>query len=113
MEPCDVLNKYATELLALPVRVPQFIALLNKRSLLPGDIQDKLKAIHRTDAEAAQLFVSEIDKTLVISRVSFDKLISAMKEYDDDNIKKLAIKMECDAPNPAGMYVHMPFTYSM
>ena len=106
MEQRDVLKKFAVELLSLPVRQPKFIALLKERGLLPGNTESKLKAVHLTKQDAAQLFVSEIDRTLVISRDSFDKLISAMKEYKDGGMEQLAIKLKYAAqPNPAGTYV--------
>ena len=107
MEPREVLRQYAVELLSLPVLQPKFIALLDKQNLLPGNTKDKILAIHRTDQEAAQLFVSEIERSLVISRDSFDKLISAMKEYKDSGMLELANKMESAAKNPAGMYICM------
>ena len=106
MEPRDVLKEFAVELLSLPVRQPLFIALLKKRGLLHGNTESILKAIHLTEPDAAQLFVNDIDKTLIISRDSFDKLISAMKEYKEGGMEQLAIKLEGAAkPNSAGMYV--------
>ena len=114
MESRDVLKKFAVELLSLPVRQPVFIALLKKRGLLPGNTESKLKAIHLTEQDAAQLLVNEIDRTLVISRDSFDKLISAMKEYKDSGMEQLAIKLEGAAkPNPAGTYVCTYLWHSM
>ena len=106
MEPRDVLKEFAVELLSLPVRQPVFIALLRKRGLLPGNTEGKLSAIHLTVEDAVDLLVKEIDRTLVVSRDSFDKLISAMKEYKDGGMEQLAIKLEGAAkPNPAGMCV--------
>ena len=114
MEPSDVLKEFAVELLSLPVKQPVFIALLKKRGLLPGNNESKLKAIHLTEQEAAQLLVNDIDRTLVISRDSFDKLISAMKEYKDGGMEQLAIKLEGAAqPNPAGMCVCTYLWHSM
>ena len=104
MEPRDVLEKYSDKLLALPVRVPQFSALLRKRSLLSEDLKEKLKAPSHTDESAAQLFVDDIEKTLKISRSSFDKLISAMKEYKQGGMEELAGIM---AHAVKGMYVHI------
>ena len=104
MKPSEVLKQYAVELLSLPVRQPKFIALLEKHNLLPGNTKEKIKAMHLTDQEAAQYLVSEIERTLVISRDSFDKLICVMKEYKDSEMLELANKMESAAPNPAGTY---------
>ena len=109
-----MLKEFAVELLSLPVKQPVFIALLKKRGLLPGNNESKLKAIHLTEQEAAQLLVNDIDRTLVISRDSFDKLISAMKEYKDGGMEQLAIKLQGAAiPNPPGMYVCTYLWHSM
>ena len=116
MEPRDVLKEFAVELLSLPVRQPKFIALLKKQGLLPGNTESKLSAIHLTVEDAAQLFVNEIERTLVISRDSFDKLISVMKEYKEGGMEQLAIKLERAAkpnPNPAGTYVCIYLWHSM
>ena len=107
MEPREVLKQYAVELLSLPVRQPTFIALLDKQNLLPGNTKDKILAIHRTDQEAAQLLVSEIERSLDISRDSFDKLLFVMKQYKGGGMLELANKMESAAPNPASTYVCM------
>ena len=106
MEPREVLRQYAVELLALPVRQPEFIALLDKQNLLPGNTKSKLKAMHLTDEEAAQLFVSEVERSLVISRDSFDKLVFVMKQYKDGGMLQLANILESAAPNPAGMCMY-------
>ena len=106
MEPRDVLKEFAVELLSLPVWHPVFIALLKKRGILSRNTESKLKAMRSNRQDAVQLFVNEIDKTLIISRDSFDKLISAMKEYKEGGMEQLAIKLEGAAkPNQTGMYV--------
>ena len=112
MEPTQVLKKYGVKLLSLPVRQPKFIALLNQENLLPGNTESKIKALHWTDEDAAQFLVNEIDKTLIISRDGFDKLIWVMKQYKDGGMEQLANEMESAVkPNPAaaGTYVHMHY----
>ena len=112
MDPRDVLKKYAVQLLALPVKQAGFIALLDTRNLLPGNLKGRLSAMHLTNEDAAQLFVGEIERTLAISRDSFDKLLSAMKEYKDGDMEKLAGMMERDVkPNPEGIYTYTIIMY--
>ena len=106
MEPRDVLREFAVELLALPVKQPLFSAILMRKGLLHGNLLSQVNAIHLTNVQAAQLFVQAIDSTLLISRDSFDKLISAMKEYRQGGMEQLAIKLQGAAkPNPAGTYI--------
>jgi len=114
MEPAEVLQKYAEELLSLPLRQPQFIAKLKSHNLFPGDTQAKIHS-KDTEAEATLYFVKEIEKSLPISRTKFDKLLFVMKEYGDTMLT-LAQQMEKDLkeppqhqpspqPEPKGMYI--------
>ena len=107
MEPSQVLKKYARKLLTLPVHQPKFIALLKQQNLLPGNIESKIKAVHLSEEEAAQFLINEIEKTLIISRDGFDKLIWVMKQYKDRSMEQLANEMEIIVkPNPAaGTYI--------
>ena len=105
MEPTEVLKNYAVKLLTLPVRQPKFIALLKQENLLPGNTESKIRAVHLTEDEAAQFLVNEIDKTLIISRDGFDKLIWVMKQYKDGGMEQLANEMESVVePNPCMYY---------
>ena len=113
MEPSQVLKKYALKLLTLPVHQPKFIALLKQQNLLPGNIESKIKAVHLSEEEAAQFFINEIEKTLIISRDGFDKLIWVMKQYKYGGMEQLANKMESVVkPNPAaGKYIILFIMY--
>ena len=115
MEPADVLNKYARELLSLPAHQPIFIALLKKHNLLHGNTEERIKSTGLTSDERAQLLVGEITKSLVIFRDDFDKLILVMKEYKDGGMEELAKKMETDVkPNPSGMHLALVvYVYSV
>ena len=95
MEPVDVMKKYAVQLLTLPVQEPDFKAILKSEGLLFGDLGERVELKHLTKKGAAQLFVDEIERTLVISRDSYDKLIHAMKKYKNE-MDTLATQMECD-----------------
>jgi len=103
MEPAKVLQKYAVELLSLPLWQPKFIALLNKQELLPGNTQDTIRS-YRTQADAAEYFVNEIRISLSIFRTKFDRLLFAMKEYGDSMLT-LAQQMEKDLKEPP---LHQP-----
>lgn len=86
MEPKEVFKSYSVELLSLPVHEADFIALLKKQGLLRGDLKGRIQAIHLTEKQAAQLLVNDIEKSLVINRDGFDKLILVMKQYKDRGI---------------------------
>jgi len=98
MEPAKVLQKYSVQLLSLPLWQPQFIALLNNQGLLPGDTQATIQS-HRTEANAAQYFVNQINTSLPISRINFDKLLFVMKQYGGAMLI-LAQQMEKDLKEP-------------
>ena len=106
MEPAEVLKQYSEELLSLPVKQPKFIALLNKQNLLPGDTKERITTIcnQQTEANAAMYLVDQIEKSLVISRNGFDKLILVMKQYKDGGMEELANEMESVviSSNPSG-----------
>ena len=79
-----------------------------QENLLPGNTTSKIKNVNWTEEEAAQFLVYEIEKTLIISRDCFDKLIWVMKQYKDGGMEQLANEMESVVkPNPAvaGTYV--------
>ena len=103
MEPVEVLKHYAVELLALPVHQSAFTALLKKKNLLPGNTLSRINAMS-SEADAAQLLVNNIERTLSISRDGFDNLISVMKQYKISDMEGLANQMEEAA---SGMYVRM------
>ena len=92
MDPEEVLKKFGTKLLALPVRDPNFIALLNEENLLPGDTEEKMR--QGTTKQGAQYFLGTIKTSLSVSRTNYDKLLIVMKKSKDSTIKELADQME-------------------
>ena len=104
MEPAKVLESNTVELLTLPVHQTDFIAALKEQHLLHGDMEIRIKA--KPEQEAAQILMADIQKSLVITRDSFDKLIWVMKQYKKGGMEQLANKMESVAKpkTAAGSY---------
>ena len=101
MEPAEVLKSNAVELLSMPVHQPKFIALLRVMRLLNEDVKSGIRDPHLTEKEAAQLLVADIEKSLVINRNRFDRLILVMQEYEEGGMKELAKKMKHAAVKPS------------
>ena len=89
----EVLKKFAVDLLELPVHDPKFIALLKQHNLLLGNTQSILM-MQRTSKEGAVYLISNIERSLTITRTSYDKLLLVMKQYKDDGMEELANQME-------------------
>ena len=69
-----------------------FIAKLFSNDLLPGDLKNQLKLLHRTSADKATLFLDTVIEPSVTSDggSSFDKLFNVMEDSEYKHVKKLA-----------------------
>ena len=69
-----------------------FIAKLFSNDLLPGDLKNQLKLLHRTSADKAALFLDSVLEPSVTSDggSSFDKLLSVMEDCEYQHVKELA-----------------------
>ena len=70
----------------------KFIAKLYSNGLLPGDLRNKLKLLHRTSADKATLFLDSVIEPSVTSDGGkmFDKLLNVMEDSEYDHVKELA-----------------------
>ena len=69
-----------------------FIAKLFSNDLLPADLKNQLKLLHRTSADKAVLFLDSVIEPSVTSDgdSSFDKLLNVMEGSEYQHVKKLA-----------------------
>ena len=69
-----------------------FIAKLFSKDLLPGDLKNQLKLLHRTSADKAVLFLDTVIEPSVTSDggSSFDKLLNVMEDNEYPHVKELA-----------------------
>ena len=69
-----------------------FIAKLFSNNLLPGDLKNQLKLLHRTSADKAVLFLDSVIEPSVTSDggSSFDKLLNVMEDSEYQHVKELA-----------------------
>ena len=69
-----------------------FIAELFSNDLLPGDVKNQLKLLHRTSADKALLFLDSVIEPSVTSDdgSSFDKLLNVMESCNYPCVKELA-----------------------
>ena len=69
-----------------------FIAKLFSNDLLPGDVKNQLKLLHRTSADKALLFLDSVIEPSVTSDDgnSFDKLLNVMESCNYPCVKELA-----------------------
>ena len=77
---------------SLPMDDVKFIAKLYSNGLLPGDLRNKLKLLHRTSADKATLFLDSVIEPSVTSDGGkmFDKLLNVMEDSEYDHVKELA-----------------------
>ena len=70
-----------------------FVAKLFSNDLLPGDLKNQLKLLHRTSADKAVLFLDSVIEPSVTSDggSSFDKLLHIISEYQ--HLKELIIQI--------------------
>ena len=76
----------------LPMDDAVFTTKLFSNNLLPGDLKNQLKLVHRTSAEKAVLFLDSAVKPSVTSDdgSSFDKLLHVMEDIEYQRVKELA-----------------------
>ena len=69
-----------------------FTAELFSNDLLPGDLKNQLKLVHRTSADKAVLFLDSVIEPSVTSDggSSFDKLLHVMEDSEYQHVKELA-----------------------
>ena len=70
-----------------------FTTELFSNNLLPGDLKNQLKLVHRTSTEKADLFLDRAVKPSVTSDdagSSFDKLLHVMEDSEYQHVKELA-----------------------
>ena len=81
----------------LPMDDILFITKLSTQQLLPGDTEDKIKALS-TPANKASYFLNHVIKpALDIDDTSgFRKLLSVMQECDYEHVKKLSSQISDD-----------------
>ena len=69
-----------------------FTTELFSNNLLPGDLKNQLKLVHRTSADKAVLFLDSVIEPSVTSDggSSFDKLLHVMEDSEYQHVKELA-----------------------
>ena len=74
-----------------------FMALLSEHELLPGDMENKIKA-EATQVEKATYFINHVIKPSldIDSTVYPEQLLVAMKESDYVHVKELANKIKSE-----------------
>ena len=107
----EAYGKYTEKLVkCLPMNDTHFIAKLSTYKLIPGDINDQLKALPTQAAKALYFLDYVIKPALDIDDASsFDNLLSAMECCGYAHVETLAYKIKSDIDKasdnePAGMY---------
>ena len=88
-----VFQQFYSELVeTLPMDDAVFIAELFSNDLLPGDLKNHLKLLHRTSADKAALFLDSVIEPSVTSNggSSFDKLLNVMEDSEYQHVKEVA-----------------------
>ena len=89
----EVFKQFYSELVkTLPMDDAVFIAELFSNDLLPGDLKNQLKLLHRTSADKAVLFLDSVIEPSMTSDggSSFDKLLNVMEDSEYQHVKELA-----------------------
>ena len=89
----EVFQQFYSKLVeTLPMDDAVFIAKLFSNDLLPGDLKNQLKLLHRTSADKAVLFLDSVIEPSVTSDggSSFDKLLNVMEDSEYQHVKELA-----------------------
>ena len=83
---------YSKLVKTLPMDDAVFTAELFSNDLLPGDLKNQLKLVHRTSADKAVLFLDSVIEPSVTSDggSSFDKLLHVMEDSEYQHVKELA-----------------------
>ena len=107
----EVFKQFYSELVkSLPMDDAVFIAELFSNDLLPGDLKNQLKLLHRTSADKAVLFLDSVIESSVTSDggSSFDKLLNVMENGEYQHVKQLAKQIRMNrlkktSPSDSGM----------
>ena len=89
----DAFQQFYSKLVqSLPMDDAVFIAELVSNNLLPGDLKNQLKLLHRTSADKAVLFLDSVIEPSVTSDggSSFDTLLNVMEDSEYQHVKELA-----------------------
>ena len=82
---------YSKLVKTLPMDDSVFTAELFSNRLLPGDLKNQLKLVHRTSADKALLFLDTVDPSVTSNGgSSFDKLLHVMEDSEYQHVKELA-----------------------
>ena len=81
----------------LPMDDTHFITKLSAQQLLPGDTENKIKALS-TQADKASYFLNHVIRPAVdINEISnFDDLLSIMQNCGYKHVQKLAVTIKCE-----------------
>ena len=97
-----VFQQFYSELVKkLPVDDTVFIAELFSNNLLPGDLKNQLKLLHRTSRDKAAFFLDSAIEPSVTSDggSSFDKLLNVMNDSEYQHVKEFAKQIRMNALN--------------
>ena len=89
----EVFQQFYSKLVeTLPMDDAVFIAKLFSNDLLPGDLKNRMKLLHRTSADKAVLFLDSVIEPSVTSDggSSFNKLLNVMEGSEYQHVKQLA-----------------------
>ena len=98
----DVFQQFYCQLVdTLPMDDVRFIAKLFSECLLPGDLKNQLKLLHRTSADKAALFLDSVIEPSVSSDggSSLDKLLNVMEDCEYQHVKELAKQIRTSLRN--------------
>ena len=92
----EVFQQFYSKLVeTLPMDDAVFVAKLFSNDLLPGDLKNQLKLVHRTSADKAGLFLDSVIEPSVTSDggSSFDKLLHVMEDSEYQHLKELVVQI--------------------
>ena len=95
-QPARVFQQFYSKLVeTLPMDDAVFTAELFSNDLLPGDLKNQLKLVHRTSADKAVLFLDSVIEPSVTSDggSSFDKLLHVMEDSEYQHVKELVVQI--------------------
>ena len=89
----EVFQQFYSKLVeTLPMDDAVFTAKLFSNNLLPGDLKNQLKLLHRTSADKAVLFLDSVIEPSVTGDdgSTFNKLLNVMEDSEYEHVKQLA-----------------------
>ena len=98
----DVFQQFYSKLVkTLPMDDAVFTAELFSNDLLPGDLKNQLKLLHKTSADKATLLLDSVIQPSVTSDggSSFDKLLNVMEDSEYQHVKELAKQIRTSLRN--------------